>query len=115
MVILGDLNFPRILWDSIDSVSGVNELSFIKTLHDHLLTQLNKKPLVATTYCNHERAEPCQCNRHIVAKRYGRFYTDHSGIIFQFNAFIPAPPKTLRFVDDYTKADFDGNKNATKQ
>ena len=43
MVISGDFNLPEILWDSIDSASGVNELAFIETLHDHLLTQLNKK------------------------------------------------------------------------
>ena len=45
MVISGDFNLPDILWDSIDSVSGtgVNELAFIETLHDHLWTQLNKK------------------------------------------------------------------------
>ena len=43
MVISGDFNFPDILWDSIDSASGVNELVFIETLHDRLLTQLSKK------------------------------------------------------------------------
>ena len=43
MAISGDFNLPDILWDSIDSVSGVNELAFIETVHDHLLTQLNKK------------------------------------------------------------------------
>ena len=44
MVILGDFNLADIFWDSIDSASCVNELVFIETLHDHLLTQLNKKP-----------------------------------------------------------------------
>ena len=44
MEISGDFNLPDILWDSIDSASGVNEPAFIETLHDHLLTQLNKKP-----------------------------------------------------------------------
>ena len=39
----GDFNLPDILWDSIDSALGVNELAFIETLHDHLLTQLHKK------------------------------------------------------------------------
>ena len=38
MVISGDFSLPDILWDSIDSASGVNELAFIETLHDHLLT-----------------------------------------------------------------------------
>ena len=63
MVISGDFNLPDILWDSIDSASGVNEPAFIETLHDHLLTQPSsqpsslkswhypiKNPLVATTY-----------------------------------------------------------------
>ena len=44
MEISGDFNLPDILWDFIDSASGVNEPAFIETLHDHLLTQLNKKP-----------------------------------------------------------------------
>ena len=38
MVISGDFYLPDILWESIDSPSGVNELAFIETLHDHLLT-----------------------------------------------------------------------------
>ena len=37
MVISGDFNLLDILWDSIDSASGVNELAFIETLHDQLL------------------------------------------------------------------------------
>ena len=40
MVISGDFNLPDILWNSIDSASGVNELALIDTLHD----QLNKRP-----------------------------------------------------------------------
>ena len=35
-------------------------------------------------------------------------FTYHSVIIFQFNAFIKAPPNTLRFVCDYAKGDFEG-------
>ena len=38
MVISGDFNWSDVLWDSIDSASGVNELAFIETLHDHFLT-----------------------------------------------------------------------------
>ena len=40
------------------------------------------------------------------------FFADHSVIIFQFNAFIKAPPKTLRFVYDYAKGDFEGLRAA---
>ena len=44
MVISGDFFFlPDILWDFLDSASGVNELASIETLHDHFLTQFNKK------------------------------------------------------------------------
>ena len=46
MVISGNSNLPDILWDSIDSASGAKEPAFIETLHDHLLTQLNKKPIL---------------------------------------------------------------------
>ena len=38
MAISGDFNLPDILYDSIDSASGVNEVAFFETLHDHLLT-----------------------------------------------------------------------------
>ena len=43
MVISGDFNLPEIPWDSTDSASGVNELAFNETLHDHLFTKLDKK------------------------------------------------------------------------
>ena len=36
MVISGNFNLPDILWDSIDSASGVNELAFTENLYDHL-------------------------------------------------------------------------------
>ena len=38
--------------------------------------------------------------------------TDHSVIIFQFNGFIKAPPKTLRFVYDCAKSNFEGLRTA---
>ena len=44
MVISGDFNLRDILWDSIDSALGVNELAFID-MHNSI-----KNPLVATTY-----------------------------------------------------------------
>ena len=43
VVISGDFNLPDIPWDSIDSVSGVNELAFIETLH-------GRPPLDTTQY-----------------------------------------------------------------
>ena len=69
MVISGDFNLPGILWDSIDSASGVNELAFIETLHDHLLIQLNKKrtcgnnilDLVITSMANRVNVTDTDC------------------------------------------------------
>ena len=58
MVISGDFKLPDILWDSIYSASGVNELAFIEALHDPLLTQLNKERTCGQQHtwpCNHER------------------------------------------------------------
>ena len=110
MVVSGDLNLPDILWDSIDSALGVNELAFIETLHDHLLTQLNKRPtrgnsileLVITSVPNRVNVTD------ILSLKDTGFFFYHSVIIFQFNAFIKAPQKTLRFVYDYAKGDFRG-------
>ena len=39
-------------------------------------------------------------------------FIDHSVIIFQLNAFIKSPPKTLRFVYVYAKGDFEGLRTA---
>ena len=111
MVISGDFNLPDILWDSIDSASGVNELAFIETVHDHLLTQLNKKrtcgnnmlDLAITSVPNCVNVTDTDCFQKIRV-----FFTDHSVIIFQFNTFIKALPETLRFVYDYAKGDFEG-------
>ena len=94
MVISGNFNLPDILWDSTDSASGVNEPAFIETLHDHLLTQLNKKPtrgnnnildLVITSVPNRVNVTD------ILSPKDTGVFKDHSLIIFQFNAFIKAP------------------------
>ena len=114
MVISGDFTLPYILWDSIDSASGVNELAFIETLRDHLLTQLNKKPtrgnnvldLVITRVPNHVNVTG------ILSPKDTGVFTYHGVIIFQFNAFIKAPLKTLRFVYDYAKGDFEDLRTA---
>ena len=44
MVIYGDINLPKISWDSVDTASGANELPFIEALHHHFLTQINHAP-----------------------------------------------------------------------
>ena len=89
---------------------GVNELAFIEILHDHLLTQFNKKStrgnnifdLVITSVPNRVNVTD------ILSPKDTGIFTDHRVINFQFNAFIKAPPKTLRFDYDYAKGDFEG-------
>ena len=95
MVISGDFNLPGILWDSIDSTSGVNEPALIETLHDHLLTQLNKNPTRANNILDLViTSVPNRVNiTDILSLRDTGFFTDHSVIIFQFNAFIKSPTK----------------------
>ena len=44
MVICGDFNYPKILWDTPDTSRGANEQAFVKALHDHYLTQIQSKP-----------------------------------------------------------------------
>ena len=116
VVISGDFNLPDILWDSTDSTSDVNELAFIETrwLHDYLLTQLNKKPtrgnnildLLITSVLNRVNVTD------ILSPKDTGVFRDHSVCIFQFNAFIKAPLKTLRFVYDSAKGDFEGLRTA---
>ena len=114
MVISGDFNLPDILWDSIDSASGVNKLAFIKTLYDHLLSQLNKKPIRGNNILDLViTSVPSRVNvTDILSPKDTGVHTDHSVIIFQFDAFIKGPPKPLRFVYDYAKGDFEGLRTA---
>ena len=44
MVICGDFNYPKISWDAPDTSRGVNEQAFVEALHDHYLTQIQRKP-----------------------------------------------------------------------
>ena len=119
MVISGNFNLPDILWDSIDSAAGGKELAFIETLHDHLLTQLNKKPtrdnnildLVITSAPSRVYVTDILSPKD-TGGGGGWGVTDHSVIIFQFNACIKSPPETLRFVYDYAKGDFEGLRTA---
>ena len=49
MVICGDFNYPKILWDTPDTSRGANEQAFVKALHDHYLTQIQSKPTRGTS------------------------------------------------------------------
>lgn len=49
MVICGDFNYPKISWDTPDTSRGANEQAFVKALHDHYLTQIQRKPTRGTS------------------------------------------------------------------
>ena len=42
MLILGDFNLLKMLWDSPSNTSGDNEERYVDLLKDHFLTQTNK-------------------------------------------------------------------------
>ena len=102
MVISGDVNLPDILWDSTYSASGVNEVAFIETVHDHLMTQLNKKRTCGNSVPNCVNVSHTDCfqkirgAKDIFQKIRRPKDTDHSVIILQFNTFTKALPKSLR-------------------
>ena len=43
MVICGNFNYPKIPWELPDSSRGANEQAFVEALHDHFLTQIQRK------------------------------------------------------------------------
>ena len=110
MVISGVFYLSDILRDSIDSASGVNELAFIETLHDHFLTQLNKKPirgnntldLVITRVPNRVNVTD------ILSSKDTGFFTDHIVIIFQINDFLKPHENPWDLSTIIQKATFEG-------
>ena len=49
MVICGDFNYPKISWDDSDTSRGVNEQAFVEALHNHYLTQSQRKAMRGTS------------------------------------------------------------------
>ena len=49
MVICGDFNYRKISRDAPDSSRGANEQTFVEALHDHYLTQIQRKPTRGTS------------------------------------------------------------------
>lgn len=44
MLICRDMNFPKILWDPTQHLSGASEKAFVDSLDDHFLTKHNSTP-----------------------------------------------------------------------
>ena len=93
MVICGDINLPKISWDSVDSASGANELPFIEALHDHFLTQINHAPtrgsnildLVITSAPEHTKVTE------VLSPDKAGVFTDHCVVLFNYNSLLMRP------------------------
>ena len=46
IVIYGDLNLPKIIWDSPGQTTGSYEIQFTELLHDYFVSQVNHQPTV---------------------------------------------------------------------
>ena len=104
MVICGDFNYPKILWDAPDTSRGANEQAFVEVLHDHYLTQIQHKPTRGTNVLDLViTSVPDQTSVEI--DKPGLF-TDHR-TVFEFRTLVRAPVKTHCFVYNYAKGDFD--------
>ena len=116
MVICGDFNYPKISWDAPDTSRGVNEQAFMEALHDHYLTQIQRKPtrgssgldLVITSV-----PDQTSVSQVLEIDKAGLF-TDHRTVFFEFHTLVKVPVKTHRSVYDYAKGDFDGRRNALR-
>ena len=117
MVICGDFNYPKISWDASDTSRGANEQAFVEALHDHYLTQIQRKPTRGTSVLDLViTSVPDQTSVSDVLEidKPGLF-TDHRTVFFEFRTLVKAPVKTHRSVYDFPKGDFDGLTNACVQ
>ena len=114
MVICGDINLPKISWDSVDSASGANELPFIEALHDHFLTQINHAPtrgsnildLVITSAPEHTKVTE------VLSPDKADVFMDHCVVLFKYNSFVNESSHPRKYVHDYTTGDFEGLRDA---
>ncbi|XP_015756273.1 PREDICTED: DNA replication ATP-dependent helicase/nuclease DNA2-like [Acropora digitifera] len=116
MVICGDFNYPKISWDAPDSSTGVNEQEFVEVLHDHYLSQIQRKPTRGTSVLDLAiTSVPDQTSMSEVLEidKAGLF-TDHRTVFFEFHTSVKASVKMHRSVYDYAKGDFDSLRNALR-
>ena len=110
IVIYGDFNLPKIIWDSPDKTAGSDEIHFTELLNDYFLYQVNKQPtrgenildLVITTVPDQVKVET------ILPPQESAIITNHNCVVFNIRATVKAPVKLNRYVYDYQKANFEG-------
>ena len=116
MVICGDFNYPKISWDASDTSRGANEQAFVEALHDHYLTQIQRKPTRGTSVLDlviTSVPDNTSVSEVLEIDKPGLF-TDHRTVFFEFRTLVKAPVKTHRSVYDFPKGDFDGLRNALR-
>lgn len=114
MLICGDFNLPKILWESPEETTGVDEVIFQEQLNDYFLSQLNNIPsrennvldLVISSVPNQVE------NISTLLPSQSGLITDHSAIIFDFKTSKQSAGKIHRTVFDYRRGDFDGLRRA---
>ena len=116
MVICGDFNYPKISWDAPDSSRGVNEQEFVEALHDHYLTQIQRKPTRGTSVLDLViTSVPDQTSvSEVLEIDKAGLFTDHRTVFFEFHTSVKASVKMHRSVYDYAKGDFDSLRNALR-
>ena len=116
MVICGDFNYPKISWGAPDTSRGANWQAFVEALHDHYLTQIQRKPTRGSSVLDPViTSVPDQTNvSEVLEIGKAGLFTDHRTAFFEFHTLVKAPVKTHRSVYDYAKGDFDGLRNALR-
>ncbi|CAB4036572.1 Hypothetical predicted protein, partial [Paramuricea clavata] len=110
ILIYGDFNLPKIIWDSPDQTTGVDEIQFTELLNDYFLSQVNHQPTRANNILDlviTSVPEKVQVDAILLPQESG-VITDHNCLIFHVKATVIAPVKLNRYVYDYQKGDFEG-------
>ena len=116
MVICGDFNYPKISWDASDTSRGANEQAFVEALHDHYLTQIQRKPTRGTSVLDlviTSVPDQTSVSENLEIDKAGLFMDDRT-VSFEFHTSVKALVKTHRSVYDYAKGDFDCLRDALR-
>ena len=116
MLICGDFHYPKISWDAPDTSRGANEQAFVEALHDHYLTQIQRKPTRGSSVLDLVLTSvPDQASvSEVLETDKAGLFTDHRTVFFELHTLVKALVKTHRSVYDYSKGDFDGLSNALR-
>ena len=112
LLILGDFNLPKIDWKNLTTCSPT-ELNFCETLKDFYLSQMVLSPTRITDESQSimnlviTNNPDNILNLHVVNPLDMQFSSDHLLVLFDFIWKPKRPPKQIRFVYSYKKADFD--------